>query len=107
MPLSTTMLLPPPAFRAGAALQHSCGLTNVHHGVVRCRTLRLHPLEAFPVELNAVTRMARRNRVTVIYLQRLRNVVFKSEPMGFQVTAVGTGGEQMHGDIMRSVACHR
>ena len=38
---------------------------------------------------------------------RLRNVAFKSEPMGFQVTAVGTGGEQMHGDIVSAMARHR
>jgi hypothetical protein len=69
--------------------------------------LRLYPFKAPPVELNAVTRTARRDRVTVIDLQRLRNVSFKSEPMGFQVTAVGTGGEQMHGDIMGAVARHR
>jgi len=39
--------------------------------------------------------------------QRLRNVAFKSEPVGFQVTAVRTGSEQMHGDIMSAVARHR
>ena len=67
-------------------------------------TLRLYPVKAPPVELNAVTGTARRDRVTVIDLQRLRNVAFKSEPMGFQVTS---GGEQMHGDIMGAVARHR
>ena len=69
--------------------------------------LRPYAVKAPPVELNAVTRTARRDRVTVIDLQRLRNIAFKSEPVGFQVTAVGTGGEQMHGDIMSAVACHR
>ena len=54
-----------------------------------------------------MTRTARRDRVAVIDLQGLRNVEFKSEPMGFQVSAVGTGGEQMHGDIMGAVARHR
>ena len=57
----------------------------------------LYPVETPPVELNAVTRTARRDRVTLLDLQRLGNVAFKSEPMRFQVTAVGTGGEQMHG----------
>lgn len=56
---------------------------------------------------SAMTRTARRDRVAVIDLQGLRNVAFKSEPMGFQVAAVGTGGEQMHGDIVSAVARHR
>ena len=70
-------------------------------------TLRLYPVKALPVELNAVTRTARRDRVTMINQQWLRNVAFKSEPMGLQVTAIGTGGEQVHGDIMSAVARHR
>ena len=60
-----------------------------------------------PVELNAVTRPARRDRVTVVDLQRLRNIAFKSEPMGFQVTAVGTGGEQMHGEALSTTGAFR
>jgi hypothetical protein len=36
--------------------------------------------QAPPVELNAVTRTARRDRVTVIDLERLRNIAFKSDP---------------------------
>jgi len=54
-----------------------------------------------------VTRTAGRDCTTLIDPQRLRNVTFKSEPMGFQVTAVRAGGEQMHGDIMGAVARHR
>src|SRR5262249_46973163 len=70
-------------------------------------TLRLHPIKDPPIELYAVTRTSRRDRVTVFDLQRLRAVAFKSEPVGFQVTAVGAGGKQMHSDIVSAVARHR
>jgi hypothetical protein len=71
------------------------------------RKLRPHPLETLPVELDAMTRTVRRHCATILDPQRLRNVTLKSEPMGFQVTAVRTGDEQMHGDIMGAVARHR
>ena len=88
--------------RAASTIQQSTLMRPCEGGA-----LRLYPVKAPPVKVNAVTRTARRDRATVIDLQRLRNVAFKSEPMGFQVTAVGTGGEQMHGDIMGAVARHR
>jgi len=69
--------------------------------------LRFYPIKAPPVEFNAVTRTARCDCAPIYDPQWLCNVAFKSEPMSFQVTAVWAGGEQMHGDIMSAVACHR
>jgi hypothetical protein len=51
-------------------------------------TLRLYPVEAPPVELDAVTRAVRRDCATIIDPKGLRNVALESEPMSFEVTAV-------------------
>ena len=46
-------------------------------------------------------------RETVGDTQRLGDVAVEAEAMRFEIAAVGAGGEQMHGDVMRAMAGYR
>src|ERR1700730_15279215 len=60
--------------------------------------------EALPVEIDAMAGPRRRQCLAVFEHQRVLDIAVEPESMRLEIGAVGAGGEQVHGDVMRAVA---
>jgi hypothetical protein len=65
------------------------------------------PTKSVPIEAYAVTRAHRRDCHALLQDQRMLDVSIEPKSVRLQVRAIRAGREQVHRDIMRTVAGHR
>src|SRR5215213_6581852 len=64
----------------------------------------LDRVEALPIEGDAVAGTIRRERETILDLERFGDIALEPEAMGFEIGAVGAGCEKMDSHVVSAVA---